>query len=407
MGEKEKLAQAVRTKGHNFRVVKLDDPKTLYWGTDIRIADNDKTVLRAIKITLKPNVKQQKILKSWFHIYRYFYNRAITYINSQYKKNGKCAKSISEFRKKVRDTAPDEMKSRIKKSKVPVHTVDNALRDAIKAYKTCLANLKAGNIKFFRLRKKRSTGNQNICIESSAFSKKYNSFAVRALGKSMRSSQSIKDIPKKRDSRLKYSHGKYTLYVPTDKGGCQTITDRMEVCSLDPGARTFQTLYDTDQHAEYGSGSLISGYIKKIEEKKKFQHTKWYKKYSRRLYDKIRNIVDDLHWKTAKSLCQQYDLILIGNLSTKRVGQTGLNKKTKTVLSYLRHYEFRLRLMAKAEEFDTIVKEVDESYTSKTCGRCGNTVENLGGSKIFRCPCGFEIDRDFNGSRNIMIKYYA
>ena len=51
---------------------------------------------------------------------------------------------------------------------------------------------------------------------------------------------------------------------------------------------------------------------------------------------------------------------------------------------------------------------VDESYTSKTCGVCGTINNNLGGLKTFKCinnDCKIIIDRDYNGSRNILLKH--
>jgi putative transposase len=49
---------------------------------------------------------------------------------------------------------------------------------------------------------------------------------------------------------------------------------------------------------------------------------------------------------------------------------------------------------------------VDESYTSKTCGGCGRINHGLGKSKLFWCEqCGFRTDRDWNGARNIWLKF--
>ena len=48
---------------------------------------------------------------------------------------------------------------------------------------------------------------------------------------------------------------------------------------------------------------------------------------------------------------------------------------------------------------------VDESFTSKTCTRCGWLNQSLGKSKTFVCKnCDLNIDRDINGARNILIK---
>ena len=46
-----------------------------------------------------------------------------------------------------------------------------------------------------------------------------------------------------------------------------------------------------------------------------------------------------------------------------------------------------------------------EAYTSKTCGVCGNVDKNLGSKKILKChKCNIEIDRDYNGARNILLR---
>jgi putative transposase len=51
---------------------------------------------------------------------------------------------------------------------------------------------------------------------------------------------------------------------------------------------------------------------------------------------------------------------------------------------------------------------VDESYTSKTCGKCGTLNENLKSKKVFKCnECDLLIDRDINGARNILIRTFT
>lgn len=51
--------------------------------------------------------------------------------------------------------------------------------------------------------------------------------------------------------------------------------------------------------------------------------------------------------------------------------------------------------------------DVAEEYTSKTCSKCGQVHNKLGGSKIFKCPnpdCKHVMERDKNGAFNIMLK---
>jgi putative transposase len=49
---------------------------------------------------------------------------------------------------------------------------------------------------------------------------------------------------------------------------------------------------------------------------------------------------------------------------------------------------------------------VNESYTSKACGFCGEINSTLKGKKVFKCKkCKLVIDCDVNGARNILMKF--
>jgi putative transposase len=85
-----------------------------------------------------------------------------------------------------------------------------------------------------------------------------------------------------------------------------------------------------------------------------------------------------------------------------------LHSSTKQMAYALSHFMFKERLKSKAIEYDCEFKEVDESYTSKTCGGCGEINDQLGSSKKFEChqpQCYYRMDRDIHGARNIYIKH--
>ena len=67
----------------------------------------------------------------------------------------------------------------------------------------------------------------------------------------------------------------------------------------------------------------------------------------------------------------------------------------------------RQYLLHKVREYpQSEVREVTEEYTSKTCGQCGLLHQKLGSNKEFHCPyCSFSMPRDWNGARNIALKY--
>lgn len=155
----------------------------------------------------------------------------------------------------------------------------------------------------------------------------------------------------------------------------------------------------------------------------------------KKCYKKIKNIVKELHNKTALYLVKNYHRILLPKFETQNMvknkkftkdyfnklnlkkgeeeckkeikqvyKQRRLNGRVKFVLNNLSHYKFKLHLSNKCKEYGSELIEVTEEYTSKTCTNCGIQSQNYSKERVKSCECGYKIDRDINGSRNIMIK---
>ncbi len=90
----------------------------------------------------------------------------------------------------------------------------------------------------------------------------------------------------------------------------------------------------------------------------------------------------------------------MANKSTRVLGA-----KTTEKMLMLSHFTFKQRLIHKANKQGKTVFIVNESYTSKTCGKCGVRNTKLGGSETFSCICGATCDRDIHASRNILLKH--
>jgi IS605 OrfB family transposase len=214
---------------------------------------------------------------------------------------------------------------------------------------------------------------------------------------------------------------KYYIHVPYYLEKREQI-ERNPIAIMDPGERTFQTLYGLDHVIFIGENIRpsitkrlfkIDELISKLNSKKKthLKKTKVRKRNYKRAIDrhhrKLKHLADELHWKTALYLCENYDRIMVTDFSSKKVSSKGgdLNKTSKRVLQKVSHYRFRQRLKTKCEEYGCQYLEVSERYTSKTCCNCGNINENLGDSKTYACPkCPNHIHRDINGAINIFLK---
>ncbi len=368
------------------------------------IVDNG-TVLRSNKICIYPDQKQKEILLKWCDVYRYTYNQTIKYI----RENPDTKINFIGLRKTMKNVLKSNitMWNNILNSKIPIHTLDNAIKDVCKAYKSAFSNKKNGNINKFVLKyKKMSNLRQTITLESQSFTDKYNSFCIRVLGKYIKSDEKISSS---KDSKLMYNKGlnKFYLYIPKEKVKKKDKRNKNKWCSLDPGSRTFLSGYDENRVFKICNNgkNKLEPKIEKLEKIDKYVGRR--KPYFK-MQNKINNIIDDLHWKSINYLCKNYNHIIVGKLSTTDVVNketSSLSKLNKKILYKLSHFKFRERLIAKCEEYNIKYDIVDESYTTKTCGKCGEINNNIKSDKIFNCDkCKIKIDRDFNGARNIIIK---
>ena len=380
----------------------------------------DKNVLRCARIDVGFTRKQKAIIVKWFDVYRWAYNLAVKYIRDEHYRKVKQTTSFETLRDLLTNKYKSQIDQYIKTTKIPKHTIDEAFHDVIKAYKTAFTMIRNKKIKYFRLRYKRQEKPiQTLCLEGLAFEgkkeriKRNNTFCPSVFGTYIATSKSIKHV--NHACRLSWDkkRNKFTLFVPTDRP-VQNIPYKSKFCSLDPGVRTFMTLYDGERTLDFGSNEpkQIKALLQKLDSKARFKNLGWYKKYHARIQRRINGLTDNLHWKTAIELTRRYDNILIGNMSTLgivRHDTSKLDAMTKRICYALSHYTFKQRLKAKAEEWGSNVFIIDERYTSQTCGSCRHRNRNLGSAKVYVCPrpeCTFIWGRDQNGARNIALKHY-
>jgi len=236
------------------------------------------------------------------------------------------------------------------------------------------------------------------------------------------------------DSRLIYDDvtKRYTLNIPyfAEK---EIIEERLPIVALDPGEKIFQTFYSPEQSGRIGYDIRLvilqeEKKIRRLErvikhkknkKGKKLRNPKALTRQIQLKYDRIRNITTELHHQTAKWLTDQYDVIYIPVFETQKMISNGkknkitdkreykrrsrLNKRVKFVLNSLSHFRFRQHLLHKAEEKGCKVEIVEEHYTSQCCGQCGRLSKKYK-QRVKECKCGCSVDRDLNGSRNILIK---
>lgn len=201
------------------------------------------------------------------------------------------------------------------------------------------------------------------------------------------------------------------FFIPIKINKNENINFKNKIVSLDPGIRTFTTGLSDNNIFKIGPNvkNKIKPILLKIDKTNSLKcKNKIKEKILIRCNKKIKNYIDDLHWKSIKYLTDNYETILIGDLSAKKICNnkfSNINAITKRIAYALSFYKFRERLKYKCELNNNTNIVVNEKYTSKMCSCCGNYKENVNSNKIYNClNCKSLIDRDINGSRNILLK---
>ncbi len=195
----------------------------------------------------------------------------------------------------------------------------------------------------------------------------------------------------------------------------------LSVCALDPGTRTFNTVYNNQgivtevapgdvgriyrlcRHTDRLQSKLNQPGVRLKQRCK--MHKAWFK-----IFNRIRNLVKDVHRKGVKYLCENFDMGFVPDFNTGRMvrknrGYRQIRSKIAHAMLTWSHFSFKVLLKAKAAKMGMAIVRLMEEYTSKACTACGSVHHKFGSAKAFNCPsCGFTTGRDVNGARNILLK---
>ncbi len=120
-----------------------------------------------------------------------------------------------------------------------------------------------------------------------------------------------------------------------------------------------------------------------------------------RLHQRLANIRTDYINKTVFSIVKQKpSYITIEDLAVSNMMK---NKHLSKAIASQKFFEFKTKLMSKCKQNNIELRIVDRFYpSSKTCSNCGGIKKDLKLSdRIYKCDCGFNIDRDLNASINL------
>jgi len=397
-------------------------------------------ITKVVKIRLYCNPIQKRVLKRFFGVYRYFYNRTISYSSNINKSTNKShyyidpkdantmkqvdlPKSYYEWyalKKLLYQNKPKWLED----IGFDSHSCKLAIKEALTGIKT---NLKKQSKFTMRMKTKKNLVN-TIKIEKQTISSKYKSIFS---GYKLDNKYVFRDL-KMSDDITKYNYGDSTIsyhrildiftlnltYSETIKKNKET-----KVCSNDPGVNNFMTCFSEDSVCKLGINcdKKIGKVCKEIDiihsridkgyyydgTEKKIINANSRRNLRKALHRKIQYIKDlrnELHNQIIHYLVSNFGKIIITPFKTQEMVQK-LSSKIARKMNTLSHYMFRMKLINKCKELNKTLEIKQEYYTSQTCTVCGNIKSNLGCAKVYHCnKCGMTMERDYNGARNIMLR---
>ena len=287
----------------------------------------------------------------------------------------------------------------------PAHTVYGAMIDAGIAYSGMLRQrAKGGAAELPRCRKRKQT---SFYILGNRISDK--GIYPRLLG-CLRSAEPLPVKPP--DSRITFECGRWYLCVPQKVA--VTHSDSQGVCAVDPGVRTFATVFSQSGIHAVGQGAFgrIARLSKHLDDlfsratKEPSRRRRRMRQAAARALRKIRRLVDDMHYQFLGWVFRNYQTVVFPEAdftSACRKLRRKIGRESVRSLLTWSFARLRNRLVAKAQAMGRNVLIVDEAYTSKTANWTGEIVHDLGRRKVIRSQ-GRSMDRDVNGALGIMLK---
>ncbi len=395
-----------------------------------RIMDNINNVKRSRKVRIPITKCQRSIIFEWFKMCDYTYNKCVLLFN-----NGEFeGLSKAEFFGKI-FTSKDKG--------CPYDMLTDEFKKFNSNLKSAKSNLMNGHTKSFMMTNKKQCKGRTVFIAKPGITK--NGIYPTILGK-IEGFSKIVDIKSiSSDCMLTYDKlsRNFYLHIP-QYYEIKHISGRDKVVAVDPGEKIFMSFYSPTKSGKIGEDVRINvlryqSDIKKLQkinqndknkEGRKIRNKKHVQERINKKFKKIHNMVTELHHQTAKYLCSNYERILIPTFETQKMVRKDrkkymgtneeikeqiregskrirLGRKVKFVLNMLSHYKFRQHLITKSNEYGCQVIECTEEYTTKCCGRCG-FLSNTCVNRVKECQkCGYRINRDINGARNILIKNHS
>ncbi len=305
--------------------------------------ETDATVVRSKKLRIYPKKETTRHWNRYSGLARFWFNQALEYLKQPNTKA--ILKEVRHIQKRPYAAWAFDCPQRIR---------EHALADAVKAIKNAKAKCRvAGAFQEVSWRaKKDPTQGFGLDAKSLQQTSMFSQLSHRLHFHACEGipNESVEGV------RIVRENGRWFAIVPQPRQAVKPENQRQPIVALDPGVRTFLSLYGLGFYGDFGKGDvgrirrlchhlddLMGRKSKTSGRKKRSLH-----RAAQRLRLRIRDLVDDLHKKVAHFLVSRFDVILLPTFETQQMVPK-LHSTTARAMMTWAHYRFDPPHKAKAD----------------------------------------------------------
>jgi putative transposase len=362
---------------------------------------------KTFQYRIYPTKKQETTLIRWLKLVCETYNAALQERRDAYRMAGKSLSYSHQSAElpECREVRPDL-------AEVPSQVLQDAIKRVDLAFdgffRRCLAGEKPGYPRYKSHRRS----------DSLTFKQYGNSFGVEADAKKNRGTLILAKLGQvkmlmhrplagtaKRAIVKRTPTGKWLVSICCDEVEPSAVKASDREVGIDVGLNTFAYLSDgtTIENPRFFRAEekqLAKAQRKRDKAPKKSQARKKLNKRVALIHERTKNRRKNFAHQESRKIVNESDLIAVEALVVRNMLKNPKLSKSIADAAWSQFFEF---LLGKAEEAGRTVIKVNPAYTSQRCSCCGQMQKMPLSVRVYECPnCGLVINRDHNGSKNIL-----
>lgn len=211
---------------------------------------------------------------------------------------------------------------------------------------------------------------------------------------------------KQKQVTISKNNGHWFISISCDREITPVKRNTIKEVGIDLGIKHFVTdsnghYFDYPFYLKQAQERVIRKQKEMSRKKKGSKNRGRARKKVAKLFDKINGQRKDFADKLSRYYVNNYSIIYLENLDKRELMSKAWRPVRKLMVD-VAWERFIKCLQYKAEKAGVQVIKINPRNTTQMCSQCGKIVKKDLSVRVHKCPCGLEIDRDYNSSLNIL-----